>query len=201
MVRTPWYEEPIPFNMAAEIGTKKVITEHSTIGLVITTDGSISDIPREEYEEAEERVIEELEPDRPSLCDAAQLRLSWRARNSGAGFPFGEKYGIPVLPVNCIDITEQDIRDIIASLLYQFPVREVALDLPGWVTSLESDHWLLSGVLSALRDSCGIQKMCQVKGMLESLKVCESVKAVNIRRIDLGSGQGERNWCSINRCS
>ena len=106
MVRTPWYEEPIPFNMAAEIGTKKVITEHSTIGLVITTDGTISDIPREEYEEAEERVIDELnqtgrpyvmllncvEPERPEARELA-ARL-------------GEKYSIPVLPVNCIDITE-----------------------------------------------------------------------------------------------
>ena len=172
MVRTPWYEEPIPFNMAAEIGTKKVITEHSTIGLVITTDGTISDIPREEYEEAEERVIDELnqtgrpyvmllncvEPERPEARELA-ARL-------------GEKYSIPVLPVNCIDITEQDIRDIIASLLYQFPVREVALDLPGWVTSLESGHWLLSGVLASLRGACCIHKMCQVKPMLDA---CESV--------------------------
>ena len=102
-----------------------------------------------------------------------------------------EKYGIPVLPVNCIDIDEQDIRGIIASLLYQFPVREVALDLPGWVTSLESDHWLFAGVLSAVRDSCGIHKMCQVKEMLEKLKECESIKGVNIRKIDLGSGQGQ----------
>ena len=190
MVRTPWYEEPIPFNMAAEIGTKKVITEHSTIGLVITTDGTISDIPREEYEEAEERVIDELnqtgrpyvmllncvEPERPEARELA-ARL-------------GEKYSIPVLPVNCIDITEQDIRDIIASLLYQFPVREVALDLPGWVTSLESGHWLLSGVLASLRGACCIHKMCQVKSMLERLRECEPVKEVRVGRIDLGSGTG-----------
>ena len=96
-----------------------------------------------------------------------------------------------MLPVNCIDITEQDIRDIIASLLYQFPVREVALDLPGWVTSLESDHWLLASVLSTLRTACGIHKMCQVKGMLENLRSCEFIRDVNIRRIDLGSGQSQ----------
>ena len=190
MVRTPWYDEPIPFNMAAEVGTKKVITEHSTIGLVITTDGSISDIPREEYEEAEERVVEELnQTGRPYVVllncvdPLAQESQALAAR-------LGEKYGVPVIPVNCIDITEQDIRGILASLLYQFPVREVSLDLPGWVTSLESDHWLMAEVLSTLRQSCGIQKMCQVKPMLESLKSCQAITGVNIQRIDLGSGQG-----------
>ena len=133
MVRTPWYEEPIPFNMAAEIGTKKVITEHSTIGLVITTDGTISDIPREEYEEAEERVIDELnqtgrpyvmllncvEPERPEARELA-ARL-------------GEKYSIPVLPVNCIDITEQDIRDIMS--------RTSGTSLPACCTSSPCGRW------------------------------------------------------------
>ena len=191
MVRTPWYEEPIPFHMAAEIGTKKVITEHSTIGLVITTDGSISDIPREEYEEAEERVIDELnQTGRPFVILLNCVNPETQEAHELAGRLSG-KYSVPVLPVNCIDITEQDIRDIIASLLYQCPVREVALDLPGWVTSLESDHWLLASVLSTLRTACGIHKMCQVKGMLENLRSCEFIRDVNIRRIDLGSGQSQ----------
>ena len=118
--------------MAAEIGTKKVITEHSTIGLVITTDGSISDIPREEYEEAEERVIDELnQTGRPFVILLNCVNPETQEAHELVGRLSG-KYSVPVLPVNCIDITEQDIRDIIASLLYQFPVREVALDLPGW---------------------------------------------------------------------
>ena len=190
MVRTPWYEEPIPFNMAAEVGTKKVITEHSTIGLVITTDGSISDIPREEYEEAEERVISELDQTGRPYVMLLNCVEPESAESQALAARLGEKYGIPVLPVNCIDITEQDIRGILASLLYQFPVREVSLDLPGWVTSLESDHWLMADVLSTLRESCNIHKMCQVKSMLESLKDCQAITGVNIQRIDLGSGQG-----------
>ncbi len=189
MVKTPWYEEPIPFNMAAEIGTKKVITEHSTIGLVITTDGSISDIPREEYEEAEERVIEELnqtnrpyvvllncvEPESPYARELAD-RLS-------------EKYGVPVLPINCIDVTEEDVKGVIASLLYQFPVREVEFDIPGWLTSLEADHWLFSGLLNSVRNSCGISRMREVRTMLDAVGGCEFVKDVNVRSIDLGSGR------------
>ena len=110
MVRTPWYEEPIPFNMAAEIGTRKVITEHSTIGLVVTTDGSISDIPREEYEEAEERVIAELrETGRPfvMLLNCVEPQSS---QSTALAQRLGEKYAVPVLPVSCVDITEGDIK-------------------------------------------------------------------------------------------
>ncbi len=190
MVRTPWFEEPIPFNMAAEIGTKKVITEHSTIGLVITTDGSISDIPREEYEEAEERVISELnETSRPYVVllncvdPASPDSLALAERLS-------RKYSVPTIPVNCIDITEQGIKDIIANLLYQFPVREVEMELPGWVTALESDHWLFSSVLDSVRSSCGISKMCELNPMFEQIKACEFIKGVNVSNINLGTGRG-----------
>ncbi len=189
MVRTPWFEEPIPFNMAAELGTKKVITEHSTIGLVVTTDGSISDIPREEYEEAEERVIEELEqcgrpyvvllncvdPTLPSVKDLAD-RLC-------------EKYSVPVLPLNCVDVTEQDIKDVIANLLYQFPVREVELDIPGWVAALEPSHWLLSSLMDSVKSSCQISRMRDVKSMLKGVEGCEFVRDVIPSSIDLGSGR------------
>ena len=191
MVRTPWYEEPIPFNMAAELGTRKVITEHSTIGLVVTTDGSISDIPREEYEEAEERVVDELkQTGRPYV-----ILLNCVDPNSSAAQTLAdrltEKYGSPVLPVNCLDITEEDIKDVIANLLYQFPVREIELEIPGWVAALESDHWLFSSVLDTVQAGCSIQKMAQVKSMMEHLKTCEFVSGVDIHSIDLGSGQGK----------
>ena len=189
MVRTPWYDEPIPFNMAAEIGTKKVITEHSTIGLVITTDGSISDIPREEYEEAEERVINELnETSRPYVILLNCIEPKAPESTALAG-RLSQKYEVPVIPVNCIDITEQGIKEILASLLYQFPVREVELDLPGWVTSLENSHWLLSNVLDSVRASFDISKMCEVKSMLEGIKNCEFIKNINVESINLGSGK------------
>ncbi len=189
MVRTPWYEEPIPFNMAAEIGTKKVITEHSTIGLVVTTDGSISDIPREEYEEAEERVIDELNQTNRPYVVLLNCVEPGSAEARELANRLSQKYEVPVLPVNCIDITEQDIKEVIASLLYQFPVREVELDIPGWVSSLETDHWLFSSLLDTVRGACGISRMREVKGMLEGMKACEFVKSVNVDSIDLGSGR------------
>lgn len=189
MVKTPWYEEAIPFNMAAEIGTKKVITEHSTIGLVITTDGSISDIPRDEYEEAEDRVISELnETGRPYVvllnCVNPQSDTSKSLANR-----LSQKYEVPVMPVNCVDIDEDDIRKIIGNLLYQFPVKEVELSLPGWVTSLESSHWLFSSVLDTVKNSYSISKMGEVKGMLNGVKNCEYIKSVNVEAINLGSGK------------
>ena len=190
MVRTPWFEESIPFNMAAEIGTKKVITEHSTIGLVITTDGSISDIPREEYEEAEERVIEELrETGRPYVvllnCVTPESESARAMAES-----LSEKYCVPVLPISCVDVTEQDIKSILFSLLSQFPVREVELQIPGWVASLETDHWLFASLLSTLRASCRITRMCEVGQMIEKVRECEHVTGVNVERLDMGSGRG-----------
>ncbi|MDE5965194.1 MAG: stage IV sporulation protein A, partial [Eubacterium sp.] len=122
MVSTPWYDEEIPFNMAAEIGTKKVITEHSTIGLVITTDGSISSIPRDEYEEAEERVIDELKAlDKPFVvlmnCIEPRSNSSIELCTS-----LSNKYGVPVIPVNCLELTEQEVNDILSDILYEFHI-------------------------------------------------------------------------------
>lgn len=189
MVKTPWFDEDIPFNMAAEIGTKKVITEHSTIGLVITTDGSISDIPREEYEEAEERVIEELdETGRPYVMLLNCVNPKSDAAR-GLASRLSQKYEVPVMPVNCIDIDEQDIRSIIGNLLYQFPVKEVELSLPGWVTSLDSSHWLLASVIDTVKNAYGISKMREVKPMLDAVNQCEFVKGVNIESINLGTGR------------
>ena len=95
---------------------------------------------------------------------------------------------MPVLPVNCIDITEQGIKEIIASLLYQFPVREVELSVPGWVASLGTEHWLYSSVFGAIKDCCGITRMREVRGMIEGVRACDSVQGINVRQIDLGSG-------------
>lgn len=188
MVRTPWFEDPIPFNMAAEIGTQKVITEHSTIGLVITTDGSISDIPREEYEEAEARVIAELKStNRPYIV---LLNCVYPNTNEARALAneLAERYNVPVLPVNCMDITEQDIQGILGKLLYQFPVREIRLDIPGWIIDLDDDHWLKKEIFDTLKGACDIHRVCEVQQVSGSLAACEDLKTVRCARMDLGSG-------------
>lgn len=142
MVKTPWFEDEIPFNMAAEIGTKKVISEHATIGLVITTDASISDIPREEYEEAEERVINELkELNKPFVV----LLNCMYPKSASAGIIAGElseKYNVPVLPVNCLNLTEEEMNDILCQVLYEFPLRKIVVNMPSWIKGCDKESEL-----------------------------------------------------------
>lgn len=195
MVRTPWFENEIPFNMAAEIGTQKVITEHSTIGLVVTTDGSISDIPRDEYEEAEERVINELkELNKPFVVllncmypkgEAAQ-RLSAE---------LSAKYRVPVMAVNCLELSEQEIKEIITQVLFEFPVKEISIDLPMWLVSLPEDHWLKSETYKCILDSIeGISFVRDIGAMTEDLQKCEYIIGAAVTCMDLGVGSA---WISV----
>ena len=189
MVMTPWFEEPIPFNMAAEIGTKKVITEHSTIGLVLTTDGSISDIPREEYEEAEERVITELkEIDKPFVV-LVNCTSPYSQEAQTLCKELQEKYSVPVSAINCLELTESEIKDILQNILYQFPVKEIKVDMPQWLCSLEKEHWLRSAVFTAIKESAGnINRIGQVSGINEQVTTCEYVSLSRTSAIDLGTG-------------
>ena len=168
MVQTPWFEEEVPFNMAAEIGTRKVITEHSTIGLVITTDGSISDIPREEYEEAEERVIGELQEIRKPFVVILNCVDPNAAESRTMAEALSQKYGVPVLPMSCLTLREEDIIAVLGQVLYQFPVREIRFRMPGWVAKLPRDHWLRSAVFAEVRREAGsLTCLREVQPMLQ----------------------------------
>lgn len=130
MVITPWFDEEVPFAMAAEVGTRKVIQDHSTIGLVITTDGSISDIPREEYEEAEQRVINELNSiNKPFVVLLNCVYPQSREAVQLAG-ELSQKYETPVIPVNCVDLEDDDIHNILKQVLYAFPIKEINICMP-----------------------------------------------------------------------
>jgi stage IV sporulation protein A len=190
MVMTPWFDTEVPFNMAAEVGTQKVIKEHSTIGLVVTTDGSISDIPRSEYEEAEERVINELkELDKPFVVllnsarpDAPETQaLKLRLEN---------KYGVGVLTVSCLDLLEKDIKNILASVLYEFPIKEVAVEMPRWIVSLDNGHWLKNTLYTCIKEAAvDVNHISDVEKNLQSVGDCEYVDKVELSNIDLGSGK------------
>ena len=148
MVHTPWFDEEVPFNMAAEVGTRKVIAEHSTIGLVVTTDGSITDLPRAEYAECEQRVIEELQ----ELGKPFAVLLNCLHPHSKESQALAEQlrgtYNAPVIPVSCPDLDEADIRTILTELLRVFPVQEINICMPHWITELEKHHWLRESVFS-----------------------------------------------------
>ena len=189
MVMTPWYDEEIPFNMAAEIGTKKVITEHSTIGLVVTTDGTITSIPRDEYEEAEERVIDELKSlnkpfivlmntDNPKSPNAVALCTS-----------LTDKYGVPVIPVNCLEMTQEEINDILSDILYEFPVCSVGIHYPSWINNLSHDNYLKASIYTSIKENTTtITNIRSVGTFSEKIKENEYVDSININSLDLSTG-------------
>lgn len=190
MVMTPWYDEEIPFNMAAEIGTKKVITEHSTIGLVVTTDGTITSIPRDEYEEAEERVIDELKSldkpfvvlmntDNPKSPNAIALCTS-----------LTDKYGVPVIPVNCLEMTEEEINNILSDILYEFPVCSVGIHYPSWINNLSHDNYLKSSLYTSIKENIStVTNIRSVGTFSEKLKENEYIESININSLDLSTGK------------
>ena len=189
MVRTPWFEEEIPFEQAAEMGTRRVITEHSTIGLVVVTDGSITDLPREAYLAAEERVISELrELGKPYLV----LLNSTRPRDPATqrlAADLAQRYGVPVLPVDALHMEHEELLAILQELLWEFPVREVGVVLPQWVEELPDDHWvrrqLLEAVQSHLQD---VRRVRDVRQAIAELERHELVESASLVEMDLGSG-------------
>ena len=190
MVVTPWFEEEVPFNMAAEIGTRKVIQEHSTIGLVVTTDGSISDIPREEYEQAEERVISELKEIEKPFVVLLNATQPGSAKVQDLARQLSEKYAVPVMPVNCLELTQNDIRDIMSAVLYQFPVKEICVDFPRWILSLEKDHWLRQELVSSiLGHAQEIVRIRDVESAMSKTTEQEHVESASVTEIDLGRGR------------
>lgn len=189
MVMTPWFEEEVPFNMAAEIGTQKVIEEHSTIGLVVTTDGSISDIPRDEYREAEERVIKELSQiDKPfvmlmNCVDPEDCKVKQLCSE------LSQKYNAAVIPVNCLELDEATIREIIKEILFAFPVKEINIQMAKWITSLEKGNWLKSKVFSSIRNASeGIRSVRDAGNILDKINECEEITNTVVNDIDLGKG-------------
>lgn len=189
MVATPWFEEEIPFNMAAEIGTQKVINDHSSIGLLVTTDGSISDIPRVEYEEAEERVVEEMKAIKKPFAILLNCTYPGSSASQELRAQLEEKYQVPVVATSCLDLTEEDIKGILRSVLFQFPVKEVCVDIPGWICALEKDHWLKSSVYGCIQESArGVDHVRDVDTSFDGLGECEHIQAYKIDDIDLGRG-------------
>ena len=189
MVMTSWFDEEIPFNMAAEIGTQKVITDHSTIGLVITTDGSVTDIPREEYEECEDRVIRELkELGKPFIVilntvdpDSAEAR-ALAARLT-------ERYDAKVVPVNCLELDENDIRGIMREILFSFPIKEINIRTARWINALGKGHWLKSEILDCIRNAAkDIRLVRESEDAAAAIAQCPDVVKAEISGIDLGKG-------------
>ncbi len=189
MVKTPWFEDEIPFNMAAEIGTQKVIKEHATIGLVITSDGSISEIPRDEYEEAEERVVNELKEINKPFIMLLNCMYPQSAAAVSLAKELEEKYSVPVVPVNCLHITEEEIKDILNKVLFEFPLKKVVIRLPSWIKGLDAESDFKKNLISDIKSSSdSLKKMRELECFTSSLCECQDVVYSNIEKIHLGDG-------------
>lgn len=189
MVSTPWSDEPIPFESAAELGTKKVINEHSTIGIVVTTDGSITDISRQSYIEAEERVVNELKEIKKPFVILLNSTIPNHPDTINLRDKLFEKYDVPVISVDCLNMTMEDINGILEKILFEFPIKELNFSLPKWFDSLEYNHWLKAEIIQNLREAIQhIQKLRDVEKIVYEFKECGSISSVNIQEINLGEG-------------
>lgn len=193
MVKSPWFEEEIPFDLAAETGTRKVIRDHSTIGIVVTTDGTISEIPRENYIPAEKRVISELEELGKPFVILLNSTHPDAPETKALAAEMEQNYRRSVLPVSCIDLDEADLDEILRRVLYEFPVRELDFALPRWVTMLDRGHWLQTEVYTAaMACSERIARMKDVAAKKDTASAvemaCDAVEQTTLSGMNLSEG-------------
>ena len=189
MVTTPWFDYEIPMPEAAEIGTRKVIAEHSTIGIVVTTDGSITELPRENYLEAEDRTIRELkELGKPFLIllNSAQPQSPYAQELRSQ---LEKRYGVGCVAVDCQTLEEADITDILCRVLYEFPLREMDLYLPSWVEALPSDHPMKQELFARICEQAQqVTRISEINSFVASVSTCSSLESMAVSSIDLGTG-------------
>lgn len=189
LVKTPWFDYEIPFTQAAEIGTKKVITDHSTIGVVVTADGSFGEIPREAYIPAEQKTVAELKKLGKPFIVLLNCEKPYSDPAVGMAKKMAEDYGVSVVPVNCEQLKKEDIMKILSSVLQEFPVTEIDFSIPKWLEILPGDHWLKEQLIQAARAI--LEKAVHVKDVGTSLasQLTEQLKEIRTGTVDLSNGQ------------
>ena len=189
MVKTPWSEEEIPFEKAAEIGTKKVIEEHSTIGILVTTDGSITDIPRDDYVKAEERVVNELKAINKPFIILLNSAYPESEETKQLAQSLSEKYKVSVMPINCEYLTVEDINEMFSRLLYEFPVEQIKIKLPKWIEGLEFEHPLKTELYKEIQTAfTDVNVLRDVSNCAKTIAQTEIIEKTKITDIQLGSG-------------
>ncbi|OIK12282.1 stage IV sporulation protein A [Bacillus sp. MUM 13] len=192
MIHTPWYEEPIPFHEAAEIGTRKVIQDHSTLGVLITTDGTIGEIPRKDYLQAEERVVEELkEVGKPFIMIVNSVQPH-HPDTVALKENLQDKYDIPVLAMSVEGMRETDVYSVLREALYEFPVLEVNVNLPSWVMVLRENHWLRESYQEAVKETVkDIKRLRDVDRVVGHFNDFEFIDHASLAGIEMGQGVAE----------
>ena len=189
MVKTPWYDEEIPFVEAAEIGTGKVIKDHSSIGILITTDGSIGEIERNSYKEAEERIVGELKEIGKPFIVILNTTHPMLPETERMAENLKESYNVPVLPISIENITDRDIYNILKEALYEFPVLEVKINMPEWIACLSKDNWLKKVYIEKIKESVfEIDKVRDIDKIISHFSDCEYISKSYISNVDTSSG-------------
>ena len=190
MVHTPWFDQDIPFEQAAELGTRKVITDHATIGMVVTTDGTIADLPRSAYVEPEERVVNELKALNKPFVLVLNSKTPQTPEAQALRASIEQKYDVPAILLDVKNMTLEDIQNVLERILFEFPLREVRITLPAWIHALEPDHWLVSQVLDTIRQ--GGQSLSRMRDQAvfsHAFDQSEYSPGLRTEGIDLGEGR------------
>lgn len=192
MVNTPWSDQPMPLETAAKLGTNKVINDHSTVAIVMTTDGSITDIPRENYIQAEEDIIAEVKKSQKPFIMVLNTANPYSPETDVLRTELENKYEVPVLTVNCSQLRDDDINEVLEGLLYEFPVNEISINIPRWLESLDNDHWLKKSMIEtllALTDIAG--NLRSVPDCASELEANEFIRKAYVGEISAGNGDAE----------
>ena len=190
MVKTPWYDEGIPFIEAAEIGTEKVIKDHSTIGILVTTDGSIGEIERSSYEKAERRIVDELKSMGKPFIVVLNTKNPMTKEVDTLATKLNSEYNVPVIPISVLDMSERDMYNILKEALYEFPVIEVNASIPDWVACLSKDNWLKKIYIDKIKDTLvEVDKLRDVDTITNHLDASEYIKRAYLSNVDTSTGE------------
>ena len=189
MVTTPWYDHEIPMTQAAELGTKKVMDGHCTIGIVVTTDGSVTDIPREDYIQAEERAIRDMQATGKPFLTIVNSRNPGSSEAGAVKRQILEKYGVEAAVCDCQTLEEGDIRNLLGQLLRSFPMGQLQIFMPRWLDALEMDHPVKAALYGALRERAEqIPTLGKAEEVLQQLRELPQIQDYTLREVDLGTG-------------
>ena len=189
MVKTPWYNEEIPFVEAAEIGTEKVIKDHSTIGIIVTTDGSFGEFTRNDYIEAEEKVVNELQSINKPFIIVLNTTNPTSNDTTKLVTDMKEKYKVPVLPMDVINMNETEVTNILREALYEFPILEVDVDIPEWIGVLKPNHYVKKAYIEKIKESVvEVDKLRDVDKIITHFEDCEYIKSSYMSDVDPKTG-------------
>ncbi len=189
MVTTPWFDYEIPMTQAAELGTQKVMQEHCSIGLVVTTDGSITDIPRQDYVEAERKAITDMQATGKPYLVVINTRDPKSAQAQELQKQIRETYGVEAAVADCQSLDEEDLKDLLKQLLYSFPLSQLDIYMPKWMDALENDHPVKAALYAGLLQCAeAIATLGQARQLLSCLRELEPIEDIHISSVDLGTG-------------